>query len=510
MKHIILGLLGVCAVAGVSSNTFAQNATVYLKNGQQIVFTADELDYIEFTEQAGISENENILTPTYMPDAALREYINTELAHNSGVFTVKQAAAYTKPIDLSENTTITSLKGLEFFTSLESLNISYLTSLDLTAIPVMKNLTTLKCGHTNINPVKFDFNKIYPNLKSLSVSYCVADGAWTLVNDKLVDLICDGCQLTSLDVAGCPNLQQLVCSSNNLTSINISGCDKLVELYVQYNSGLGTVNLTGIGSQLIGLNVAQTGIRDLDISGCVNLVDLELQDNYMTGRTLDFTVCPKLSHLRCENNGLAGIKVAGLANLEDLHCYSNQITELDLTGCSKLVYVNAFTNAITSVTLDGCTSLYQLNVSENQIKSLDLTPAVSTLSVFGAVSNQISELKAFDQCTALSDVNLNQNQLTELKIGNAPMLKEFQCSYNLLNKIELGNCPTLLNMDLWGNKLSRIDLTGLSMEVFTTGMFFYDENMADLEVKVWPEFDVNDKPSKWYGSGKLVHEFTAQ
>lgn len=508
MKHTILGLMTLCAAAGVTSTATAQNATVYLKNGQQIVYTADELDYIEFAEAPAISEDENILTPSMMPDAILRDVINTELANGSGVFTIKQAAAYTKPLDLSEYTDITSLKGMEYFTSLKNLNISYLSSLNLTTMPVLKSLVTLKCSHTNINPSTFDFAKLYPNLTQLMVSYCEVNGPWTVVNDKLTDLICDGCMLSTLDVSGCPELKQLVCSSNQLTSINISGCPKLEELYVQYNSELGVLNLSGIGSQLVGLNVAQTGITDLDVSECVNLVDLELQDNFMTGRVLDFTGCPKLSHLRCENNGLAGIKVAGLTELNDLNCYSNQLTSLDLTGCAKLTLVNAFSNSLTEIKTDGCTSINQLNLANNNLKTIDVTSAKETLSVFGIGYNELTEIIGINQCTALTDVNLNQNKLTELKISNATALKELQSSGNELSVVELTNCPSILNMDLFGNKLNRIDLTGLSMDVFTTGMFFYADNQSDLEIKVWPEFNLDEKPGKWYGDAKFVYEFT--
>ncbi len=247
---------------------------------------------------------------------------------------------------------------------------------------------------------------------------------------------------------------------------------------------------------------------DLDLSGCVNLVDLELQDNYMTGRTLDFTNCTKLSHLRCENNGLAGIKVAGLSQLADLNCYSNQISSLDLSGCSSLSLVNAFSNALTSINTSGCSSLVQLNLANNQLQTLDVTDSGATLSVLGAASNQLTEVKGLGNCQALSNVNLNYNKLTKLTFANAPSLSEIQCQSNEISELKVENCPAVLNMDIYGNQLSRFDLTGMSIEVFPTGMFFYEGNKPDLQLKVWPEFDIDDKPSKWYGTATFVYEFT--
>jgi len=508
MKHLILGLTILSAASGMTSTAAAQCATVYLKSGEQVVYSADELDYIEFTEGPVINENENILAPAIIPDETLRSYINTELANGSGVFTIKQANEYNKPLDLSDYTAIASLKGLEYFSSLKSLNVSYLQSLNISTMPTLKSLTTLKCCHLPMNPATFDFATRYPNLTQLSVSYSEVNGPWTIVSDKLTDLICDGCLITSLDVSKCPNLKQLVCSSNSLTSLDISGCSKIEELYVQYNSMLGALGLSGIGSQLTALNVAQTGISDLDISGCINLVDLELQDNYMTGRTLDFSACTKLSHLRCENTGLAGIKVAGLSNLNDLNCYSNRFPELDLTGCSSLTLVNAFDNELTQVKIDGCSSLVQLNLANNKLQTLDISPAIATLSVLGVTNNELAEITGFDQCTGLTDVNLNQNKLTELKVADALSLKDFQCSENQLSRLEIVNCPSVLNLNIFGNQLDRVDLTGMTMDILTTGMFFYESNMENLEIKVWSEFDLDTKPAKWYGNARFVYDFS--
>ncbi len=508
MKTQILGVLTLCASLATPVTLIGQTATVYLKSGEKIVYSSEDLDYIQFSDETPFQDDENILTPAMMPDDELRNYINENLAGGLGVFTVEEAANYNKPLDLSDCTGITSLKGLEFFTSLKTLDISYLSSLDTSTIPMLKSLTSLKAAHLSMNPAKFNFAKSFPELQKLTVSYSEVEGPWTFASEKLTDLICDGCLLSSLDVSGCPELRQLVCSTNQLTSIDISGCSKIEELYVQYNSQLGKLDLTGIGSQLIGLNVAQTGISDLDVTGCVSLVDLELQDNFMYGRVLDFTGCPKLSHLRCENSYLAGIKVSGLAELNDLNCYNNQFTELDLSGCSGLTLVNAFSNSLSSIITEGCHSIYQLNIANNTISSLDVTGFAETLSVLGVTNNQLSEIVGIEDCTALSDINFNQNNLTSLRISNCPQLQQFQCSDNALETLEVINCPAVLNMDIYGNKLSRFDLTGMSMDVFTTGMFFFAENLPNFQIKVWPDFDINDIPSRWYGDAEFVYEFT--
>ena len=110
---------------------------------------------------------------------------------------------------------LTSLKGIEYFTSLKTLwcSSNQLTSLDVSNNPALVNLD---CSSNQ--------------LTSLDVSN----------NPALVDLDCAGNQLTSLDVSNNLALESLYCDYNALISLDISNNSDLEHLYCSGNPGDGT------------------------------------------------------------------------------------------------------------------------------------------------------------------------------------------------------------------------------------------------------------------------------
>ena len=119
-------------------------------------------------------------------------------------------------------------------------------------------------------------------------------------NPLLKTLSCSFCDLTSLDLSGCPNLESLDCGYNNLTS--------------------------------------------LDLSRCPKLTDLDCQDNNLA--SLDVSGCSELGTLRCEGNNLTSLNVSGCLSLRTVICYYNDLTSLDISGCPSLKGLNCSHNRI--------------------------------------------------------------------------------------------------------------------------------------------------------------------
>jgi hypothetical protein len=59
--------------------------------------------------------------------------------------------------------------------------------------------------------------------------------------------------------------------------------------------------------------------------------------------------------------------------LENLSCHNNQLTSLDVSGCTLLEYLNCSNNQLPSLDVFSCTLLEELNCSENQLTSLDVS-----------------------------------------------------------------------------------------------------------------------------------------
>ena len=227
------------------------------------------------------------------PDANFRSYVQTEFdkdgdnkLSSAEIAAVKEIIAYAKGIK--------NLKGIEFFTALETLNC---VDCELTALDVSKNteLTSLNCG----------FNK----LTELDVSK----------NTKLEMLNCRGetlsyMKLTKLDVSQNKVLKELDCYSIKMKELNVSGCTALEEL----NCG---------GNQLTALDVSEN----------TNLTILRCASNQLTA--LDVSKNLDLKGLYCRDNYLAVLDVSKNSKLESISCGKNGLTSLDLDKNKKIDYI---------------------------------------------------------------------------------------------------------------------------------------------------------------------------
>ena len=177
--------------------------------------------------------------------------------------------------------TLTSLRGIEYFESLEELFCLYN---QLTALDVSRNtaLTELRC----------DYNQ----LTSLDVSR----------NTALTELRCDYNQLTSLDVSRNTALTYLDCNNNQLTELDVSRNTALTELDCSGNP-----------------------LTTLDISMNTALTKLYCAINELT--TLDVSRNTALTELNCANNELTTLDVSQNTALTVLSCFSNELPSLNIS-----------------------------------------------------------------------------------------------------------------------------------------------------------------------------------
>ena len=177
--------------------------------------------------------------------------------------------------------TLTSLRGIEYFESLEELSCLYN---QLTALDVSRNtaLTELRC----------DYNQ----LTSLDVSGCTA----------LTYLNCGSNQLTSLDVSRNTALTYLDCNNNQLTELDVSRNTALTELDCSGNP-----------------------LTTLDISMNTALTKLYCAINELT--TLDVSRNTALTELNCANNELTTLDVSQNTALTVLSCFSNELPSLNIS-----------------------------------------------------------------------------------------------------------------------------------------------------------------------------------
>jgi hypothetical protein len=138
---------------------------------------------------------------TYIPDANFLQALIDPATYNItnlGDCVLTSDISGITILDVSSNY-IADLTGIAAFTSLDELTCedNLLTSIDVSALPNLRNLAMLGNQLVSASDLKAHLNLTY--------------------------LDCDDNLFTSIDVSGLPNLKQFYCNNNQLTSLNVKG-----------------------------------------------------------------------------------------------------------------------------------------------------------------------------------------------------------------------------------------------------------------------------------------------
>lgn len=183
-----------------------------------------------------------------------------------GIISPEEAAKVTE-IDCSRKD-ITSLKGIEIFTALETLDCSlnHISSLDVSKNTALKKLICTLNSLTNLD--------VSQNT-ALTMLICTVNYISSLDVSKNTALKVLGCgenQLTSLDLSQNIALEELYCFDCGLTSLDVSKNTALKEMYCSEN-------------QMTSLDLSQnTLLRYLDTGQNPNLTEIIIAE----GQTIDY------------------------------------------------------------------------------------------------------------------------------------------------------------------------------------------------------------------------------
>ena len=123
-------------------------------------------------------------------------------------------------------------------------------------------------------------------------------------------------------------------------------------------------------------------------------------------------------------SNLTGIKY--FTALEKLECYSNQLTKLDVSGCTALTYLHCSENQLTSLDVSKNTALGSLYCSGNRLTSLDLSQNTKLNQLYCS-DNQLTSLDV-SKNTELGWLYCSANQLTSLDVSKKTELRVLDCS----------------------------------------------------------------------------------
>lgn len=363
-------------------------------------------------------------------------------------------------LDLSNNSKLTKIFCPD--NQIKELNISN-----------CRGLTELMCGNNQLTALDLSNNseltEIYcwgNQLKKLDVSNCRGLTKLNCSENQLTALNVTGCpmlsllycslnQLAALDVGSNPHLMELACEENKIKTLNVSGCTDLVRLYCEA-CPLSALDISMLPN-LEDLGCAFGNIPSLDVSQNKKLKTLDCTGNPIT--KLDVSMLPELCTLQCGGQNLTEVKLNN-PKMQELNCSLSPVSELDFSMMYDLVSLNIWSCKLSgALDLSNRSQLTTLNCSENQLTSLNLQGCTS-LTDLGCASNQLTELD-ISSCNKLISLGCGGNQLTELDISNCNQLKALYCGYNLLTELHVTHCKNLEELYCQANCMGTFDLSGM-------------------------------------------------
>ncbi len=162
-----------------------------------------------------------------------------------------------------------------------------------------------------------------------------------------------------------------------------------------------------------------------------------------------------ITTLNVYSKGISSLKgVEFLTDLQKLYCYSNNLSELDVSQNTKLTLLFCYSNNLSGLDVSSNLDLTNLKCDNNNLTELDVS--------------QNADLQ-FLYCHA--------NDLDELDVSNNPKLTELYCQNNNLYELDLSRNSSLTTLTCGGNHFVKLDLNNVAKSV---SMLYLDTQTRDV------------------------------
>ena len=239
----------------------------------------------------------------------------------------------------------------------------------------------------------------------------------------------------------------------------------------------GAITMTT--SQKVGETIA-LGIRangDLTIDGVKESAPTN-ENNYYTLTSQTITIRGDVTSLACDYNQLTSLDVSGCTALTFLSCRFNQLTSLDLSGCTSLKTLYCGSNQLTSLNVAGCTALTMLNCRGNDSLAKLNASGCSNLTTLLYYTSGLSEVN-LSGCKLLKSFSCVNGSLTSLDVSGCTALTTLECDRNRLTSLDVSDCSALTTLNCWENQLTSLDLSGCTA---LTTLYCGDNRLTSLDV----------------------------
>lgn len=340
-----------------------------------------EIKFETKNDELSLAEGEIAVTQENFPDVCLLAFASVQDTNQDGRLQPDEAQKVTE--FLYPNNGISDLKGLEYFTKIQKVDVA---GNQITDFGVFGGLSEIEILKVSGNPALNLDVRSNQKLKRLIASNGALQNVTLSGLSDLEELYLNGNQLTSLDVSSLSSLRILTCSGNQLTSLNVSSCGGLETLQADHNR-----------------------LTELHVAGLSKLKNLECQNNMIS--SIDFTGLDALTQLNVSNNQLTNLSVSNLGSLKTIFAGSNSLIGSFSAGAASVV-----------------------SVERNGISELADTNAVTYLN---CRKNQLSHLTL--SSSGVRHVYCSDNQLSSLAIADPSGLISLYCENNHLSWADIGD-----------------------------------------------------------------------
>lgn len=338
------------------------------------------------------------------------------------------------------------------------------------------NLKWLKCDGSKLIKINLTAAK---NLEVASLTMSSLSGIDLTGLTKLKVLDLNNNAISKIDIKDLPALESVVLSYNPIDAVSFSNCPKLDVISIKnkrQNSRLTSFTAVGLPA-----------LRELNLYGN-KISTLKLED------------LPELSEVNLENNSLTSVDFSKCAeSLREVGLGSNKFSgEFELKGLESLKEFSIENNKLTSFKVTDCPALETLKVQKNELSSLDLTGCTGDLEYVYASENKLTSIKLLSSHKYLF---LNDNQLSSIDLSACKALESIELGNNKLTALDLTGLKELSEVNVYKNNIQGENMKKLiaslaAKESISAGSLYAIETRAPEEQNLCTADDVKAAKEK--------------
>lgn len=198
-------------------------------------------------------------------------------------------------------------------------------------------------------------------------------------------------------------------------------------------------------------------------AGPSNLIAQDIYNNYVVVDTnsngeIEVSEALNISRLRLDSQNISDLTgIEAFTNLVGLACFSNNISQLDISQNINLNNLNIGSNLLTSLDISQNQNLERLFCNNNQLSDIDISNNLD-LFFLDCSANQLVGVD-FSQNLNLTNLNLRNNQIAELDVSHLSELSTLRCQNNLLTELDVSQNVQLETFECQNNLLTTLDVS---------------------------------------------------